>query len=54
MTQGKGRKPRLVHPDPKELCNMARMADEEHIDVLGSYTGTGSEGEEPQQDADDL
>ena len=25
-----------------------------HSDILGSYTGTPAEGEEPTQDADDL
>lgn len=46
---------RLLHPDPKKLCEMARMADEENsTDVLGSYTGTGADGDPPEQDADDL
>lgn len=54
MDQGKERRGKLLHPDPKRLCQLARMADEEHSDVLGSYTGTGLNGEEPEQDADDL
>lgn len=46
---------RLVHPDPRTLCEMAHIADEENsTDVLGSYTGTGENGEPPEQDADDL
>ncbi len=41
--------------DPKRLCELARMADEEQsTDVLGSYTGTAQDGEQPEQDADDL
>jgi len=30
------------------------QAHETHSDVLGSYTGTGENGERPVQDADDL
>ena len=41
--------------DPKRLCDLAQMADEEDsTDVLGPYTGTGRRGERPVQDADDL
>lgn len=54
MNQGKQRRPRLLHPDPQRLCELARMADEEHIDILGSYTGTAQDGDRPEQDADDL
>lgn len=46
---------RLLHPDPRKLCELAHMADEESsTDVLGSYTGTGENGDVPEQDADDL
>lgn len=46
---------RLVHPDPRRLCDLARMADEENsTDVLGSYTGMAQGNEPPVQDADDL
>ena len=39
----------------KSLMILPRMADEQpHIDVLGSYTGTGAGGDKPVQDADDL
>ena len=42
-------------PDPKRLCDLARMADEpQSTDVLGSYTGTAQDGGRPVQDADDL
>ena len=42
-------------PDPKTICPLRYMADEEpHSDVLGSYTGTGEKGDRPVQDADDL
>lgn len=54
MDLGKGRRSRLLHPDPRKLCDLARMADEEHSDILGSYTGTALDGGEPEQDADDL
>ena len=41
--------------DPKTLCPLARMANEEEsTDVLGSYTGMAQDGEPPVQDADDL
>ena len=41
--------------NPKNICPLRTMADEEpHSDVLGSYTGTGENGERPVQDADDL
>lgn len=41
--------------DPKTLCGLARMADEEEsTDVLGSYTGMAADGEDPVQDVDDL
>ena len=40
---------------PKELCDLASMADERlSTDVLGSYTGMARNGEDPVQDADDL
>ena len=49
---------RVARPDdaPEEsLSPLARMADEaESTDVLGSYTGTASDGQAPVQDADDL
>lgn len=39
----------------KRLMILPHMADEEpHSDVLGSYTGTGTDGESPVQDVDDL
>lgn len=42
-------------PDPRTICPLRHMADEEpHSDVLGSYTGTGEKDERPVQDADDL
>ena len=45
----------LPRPMPHSLCDLARMADEwDATDVLGSYTGTGEDGEEPVQDVDDL
>lgn len=41
--------------DPAHICELANMANEEQsTDVLGSYTGTASRGQEPVQDADDL
>ncbi|MBP3645738.1 MAG: hypothetical protein J6K55_04875 [Clostridia bacterium] len=41
--------------NPQSVCPLRTMADEEpHSDVLGSYTGTGENGERPVQDADDL
>ncbi len=53
-THGK-RGHRLLHPDPKRLCELAHMADEENsTDVLGSYTGMAEDGGRPEQDADDL
>ena len=33
---------------------MALMSKQNHSDVLGSYTGTPADEEEPVQDADDL
>ena len=33
---------------------LRRQADKSNSDVLGSYTGTGKDGERPVQDADDL
>ncbi|MDD3335203.1 MAG: hypothetical protein PHI98_06760 [Eubacteriales bacterium] len=42
-------------PDPKRMCELAHMADEENsTDVLGSYTGMAQDGDDPVQDADDL
>lgn len=39
----------------KSLMILPRIADEQpHSDVLGSYTGTGADGDKPVQDADDL
>lgn len=39
----------------ERLCELAHMSEEEDsTDVLGSYTGTGQDGDEPVQDADDL
>ncbi len=39
----------------RHLCELAHMADEPaSTDVLGSYTGTGQNGDRPVQDADDL
>lgn len=39
----------------KSLMILPHMADEQpHSDVLGSYTGTGTDGDRPVQDADDL
>ena len=49
------KKRRFLHPPPHLLCEMARISEEENsTDVLGSYTGTGADGEPPVQDADDL
>ncbi len=46
---------RQPKPDPKQLCELARMADEaDSTDVLGSYTGMAQDREAPVQDADDL
>ena len=48
------KKKRPVH-DIERLCDMAHIADREaSTDVLGSYTGTGANGDAPVQDADDL
>ena len=48
------KKKRPVH-DIQRLCDMAHIADREaSTDVLGSYTGTGADGDAPVQDADDL
>ena len=45
---------RPVH-DIQRLCDLAHIADHEaSTDVLGSYTGTGANGDSPVQDADDL
>ncbi len=33
---------------------MALISKRDNSDILGSYTGTDAEGEEPEQDADDL
>jgi len=39
----------------QKVCDMAEIADREaNTAVLGSYTGTGKNGERPVQDADDL
>ncbi len=39
----------------KPICPLKDMADEPAAtDVLGSYTGTGQNGDTPVQDADDL
>jgi hypothetical protein len=39
----------------KKICDLAEVASREgSTDVLGSYTGTGRDGEPPVQDADDL
>ncbi len=55
MDSGEKRRPRLMHPDPKRLWELARMADEDIAsDVLGSYTGMAEDGGLPEQDADDL
>lgn len=52
---GNGMSESKKQPDPKRLCELARMADEdESTDVLGSYTGMAQGGEPPVQDADDL
>lgn len=40
-----------IDPKANPLRDQAR---ETHSDVLGSYTGTGENGERPVQDADDL
>lgn len=38
-----------------ELCELASMANEPFAtDILGSYTGTGADGDVPEQDVDDL
>ena len=48
------KKKRPVH-DIQRLCDLAHIADHEaSTDVLGSYTGTGANGDSPVQDADDL
>ena len=39
----------------KKICDLAEVANREgSTDVLGSYTGTGKNGDTPVQDADDL
>lgn len=49
------KRPPKPRPDAKRLCDLAHMADEpQSTDVLGSYTGTAQDGEQPVQDADDL
>ena len=42
--------------DPREVKRAFRAlrCGRVHSDVLGSYTGMGECGEEPEQDADDL
>ena len=51
---GRKKTKRPVH-DVNRLCDMAHIADHQaSTDVLGSYTGTGKDGEPPVQDADDL
>lgn len=41
--------------DISRVCDMAHICDHQaSTDVLGSYTGTGADGESPVQDADDL
>ena len=48
------KKKRPVH-DIQRLCDLAHIADHEaSTDVLGSYTGTGANGDSAVQDADDL
>lgn len=47
------------YPDKKPALHalnvLARMAEEQDsTDVLGSYTGTPRDGDEPVQDVDDL
>ena len=41
---------------PQELVDaiIAEQRRKDRTDVLGSYTGTGENGERPVQDADDL
>lgn len=52
MLKRKKKKP--VH-NIQHLCDMAHIADHQaSTDVLGSYTGTGVNGDSPVQDADDL
>ena len=49
------KKKKLPVHNIQHLCDMAHIADHQaSTDVLGSYTGTGANGETPVQDADDL
>jgi len=47
------RRKRSLPASIEKLCTMSHLS-EEGIDVLGSYTGTGENGDYPVQDADDL
>lgn len=48
-------KKKKIQHDIQRLCDFAHIADREgSTDVLGSYTGTGKDGDRPVQDADDL
>ena len=50
--QKRSPKPR---PDPKRLCDLARMADEpQSTDVLGTNTAPAPDGGRPVPHADDL
>jgi len=55
LTQCKEAVPLKKKDKIKNLMILPRIADEQpHSDVLGSYTGTGANGDRPVQDADDL
>jgi len=47
------RRKRSLPASIEKLCALSHMSDE-GADVLGSYTGTGEDGDYPVQDADDL
>ena len=50
---GKKKQPPIKH-DLQRLCDFSHQSEESNSDVLGSYTGTGSFDNKPEQDADDL
>lgn len=48
-------KPKIAPVDPVIAGEkLAQKGDNIVSDVLGSYTGTGIDGDRPEQDADDL
>ncbi len=48
-------KPKITPVDPVIAAEMLLQQEDNIVtDVLGSYTGLGTDGDEPVQDADDL